>query len=105
MLLTSGLTPPTETTMAAWYKALCTRVSDQLFLASCEELMVFHPKFWPSDNVIGLVMEKARELAPTLASRRLVDRDMKMVSGAEPELMDPEVVKQFVSDFCSGKKK
>ena len=91
--------------LSVWYKICRKNFGDVLFLECCEALCLSHPKFWPSDNPVGLINEKALELRPLLASRALVTRDDRLLAQKEEEMVDPSVVSRFLANYSKNFKK
>ena len=88
-----------DTKLDVWYKLCIRNFGDDLFLACCESLCLEHPKFWPTDNPVGLINEKAKELRPSLASRAIVKRNDRLLAQKEEKMVDPADVKKFLENF------
>ena len=90
---------------SVWYKICRKNFGDVLFLECCEALCLSHPTFWPSDNPVGLINEKAIELRPILASRALVTRDARLLAQKEEGMVDAFVVSRFLANYSKHFKK
>jgi hypothetical protein len=88
-----------DTKLSVWYKICRKNFGDVLFLECCEALCLAHPKFWPTDNPVGLINEKAVELRPLLASRAQVTRNDRLLAPKDEEMVDPKEVRKFLENY------
>lgn len=91
-----------DTKLDVWYKICRKNFGDDLFLECCEALCLDHPKFWPTDNPVGLINERAKELRPILASRAMVKRNDRLLAEGKEDLVDPAEVNKFLKDYTAS---
>ncbi|SVD67333.1 uncharacterized protein METZ01_LOCUS420187 [marine metagenome] len=91
-----------ETKLDVWYKICVNNFGDDLFLKCCEALCLEHPKFWPTDNPVGLINEKAKELRPLLASRAQITRNDRLLAPKKEKMVDPAEVREYLKNWTKS---
>ncbi len=91
-----------KTKLEVWYMICRKNFGDDLFVECCEALCLEHPKFWPTDNPVGLINEKAKELRPFLAARAQVTRNDRLLAPKEEKMVDPSKVKEFLKNWTKS---